>query len=42
MNIFLTALLIVAAAFILLLAFSLVRASGNAADREEKWDDENS
>jgi hypothetical protein len=39
MNIFLTALLISAAAFILFLAFSLVRASSDADDREEKWDD---
>lgn len=39
MNIFLTALLVAAVAFILLLAFSLARVASDADDREEKWDD---
>ena len=39
MDIFLFALLLSAAAFILLLAFSLVRVASDADDREEKWDD---
>ena len=39
MNVFLIALLVVAVAFILLLAFSLARVASDADDREEKWDD---
>jgi flagellar biogenesis protein FliO len=39
MNVFTIALLIAAVAFILLLAFSLVRVSGNADAREEKRGD---
>ena len=39
MNIFFTALLVAAAAFILLMAFALCRAASDADDREEKWDD---
>ena len=39
MNIVLLALLVAAAAFLLLLAFSLARVASDADDREEKWDD---
>ena len=39
MNIFFTALLVAAAAFLLLLAFALARVASDADDREEKWDD---
>lgn len=39
MNIFFIALLVAAAAFLLLLAFGLVRVASDADDREEKWDD---
>ena len=39
MNIFYLALLLTAAAFLLLIAFSIVRSASNADDREEKWDD---
>lgn len=39
MNIFITALLIAAVAFLLLLAFALCRAASDADDREERWDD---
>ena len=39
MNTFLIALLVVAAAFLLLMAFALCRAASDADDREERWDD---
>ena len=39
MKIFIIALLISAAAFLLLLAFALARVASDADDREEKWDD---
>jgi len=39
MNIFTIALLVAAAAFLLLLAFSLCRAASDADDLEERWDD---
>ena len=42
MNTFLLALLIVAGAFLLLLAFSLARVASDADDREEKWDENDS
>ena len=40
MNIFLTAVLVVAVAFVLLLAFALCRAASDTDDREERWDDD--
>ena len=39
MNMFLTALLIAAVAFLLLLTFALCRAASDADNREERWDD---
>ena len=42
MNIFTTALLIAAVAFLLLLAFALARVASDADDREEKWDENDS
>ena len=42
MKIFLIALLVVAVAFILLMAFALCRAASDADDREEKWDENDS
>lgn len=38
MKIFLIALLVAAAAFLLLLTFALCRAASDADDREERWD----
>ena len=40
MNIFLAALLVVAAAFLLLLAFALCRAASDADDEFERWNDD--
>ena len=40
MNIFITALLIAAVAFLLLLTFALCRAASDADNQEERWDDD--